>query len=359
VRRGFAGAVTAAALALVATGCASGSTEGATVGSAAVPHIVMSGADAGYAVWPSGARWIVLGTADGWRTVTNRTPVAVPTDGGLVLTARAGRVWVGVLPFQQLTVSPVLASDGTSRMWSPTQLPSALAPSATAIARSASATWAVLADGSVVTLREGETSWTASTSASELDPTGSLTLAGVSFPAGSIGFLTATRTSGGPTLFVTTDAGATWHDSGVRTGGTAVRPWAPCRIGATWVAPVQVDDRLLLLTAEDPRGPWRQGPPAPVAGTALVTCTSQRVVAVLSDNGSDEFYSGDPSTGWASLGSSGRHLVAVAAASDTVAFGADADSSRVFRVELARPVRVEDVDLPGWVATIGGGAMRN
>jgi hypothetical protein len=348
-----------AALALALTGCGSGTGDRTASGSAGVPSIVMTGADTGYAVWPSGVRWIVLGTTDGWRTVTNRTPVAVPTDGGLVLEAETGRVSVGVLPFQQLTVSPVLTSDGSTRLWSPTQLPSGLAPSSTAIGRSTASTWAVLADGSVVSLRDGASSWTRSTSARELDATGTLTLTGVSFAHGSTGFLTATRKSSGPTLFSTTDAGLTWHDSRLRTSGSAVRAWTPCFIGTSWVAPVQVDDRLVLMTSANPDGPWRAGSPAPVAGPALVTCTPQRVVAVVPDNGSDTFFAAGPGTGWTALGSSGRHLVSVTAASDTVAFGADADSSQVLRVELSDPVRIDGLVLPAWVATIGGDAMRN
>ena len=356
---GRARATAAAALALALTGCGSPTTDQPAPGSTDVPHIVMTTADAGYAVWASGVRWIVLGTADGWRTVTNRTPVAVPTDGGLVLSARSGRVWVGVLPFQQLKVSPVLSSDGTTRVWSPTQLPSALAPSATAIGRSARATWAVLADGSVVTLPDGGSSWATATSATRLDPSGSLTLTGVDFLDGSIGFITATRTSVGPTLFVTTDAGGTWHDSGIRPGGSSAGAWPVCRIGVTWVAPIQVDDRLDLLVADDPRGPWRAGGQTPVTGVPLVTCTPSRVVAVLPDAGSDTFLGAEPAGSWTTLGSMNRHLVSLTAASDGVAYGADADPTRVLRIELTSPLRVDDVALPEWVATIGGATMRN
>jgi len=351
--------VIVAALTLALTGCGSGAGDGTAPGSARVPNVVMTSADAGYAVWPSGVRWIVLGTTDGWRTVTNRTPVAVPTDGGLVLAAGTGRVWVGVLPFHELTVSPVLTSDGMTRLWSPTQLPSGLEPSSTAIGRSSAATWAVLADGSVVSLRDGATSWTRSTSAHELDATGALTLSGVSFAHGSTGFLTARRKSSGPTLFITTDAGLSWHDSGLRTAGAAVRAWTPCFIGASWVAPVQVDDRLVLMTSANPDGPWRAGPPAPVAGQALVTCTPQRVIAAIPDNGSDSLFAAGLDGAWTALGPSGRHLLSMTGASDDVAFAADADSSRVLRVQLSDPVRIDGLALPAWVATIGGDAMRN
>jgi hypothetical protein len=319
----------------------------------------MTGKDAGYAVWPSGVRWIVLGTKDGWRKATNRTPVAVPTDGGLVLAAAAGRVALGVLPFQQLMVSPVLTSGGSTRLWAPSQLPSALAPSSTALARTQGATWAVLADGSLRAAADGSSSWTAVTSAQQLDPSHAATLTGVSFPGGATGFLTAAHSSAGPSLFVTTDAGRTWRDSGLSVAGTSVMPWPPCRIGSTWVTPVQVDDRLEVFTAARASGPWTQGPSIPSAGSALVTCTPERVIASVPSDGTELFFAAAPGGNWTAAGSLDRPLVTMTAVSDTTAFAADADPSRVLEVSLGTPVRVAELPLPTWVGTLGGAAMRN
>ena len=349
----------AAATAFVMTGCGAPQAADSRPGAADLPRFVMTGPDTGYAVWPSGVRWIVLGTQDGWRTVANRTPVAVPTDGGLVLAASNARLALGVLPFQALTVSPVLTSDGTTRQWVPSQLPSALAPSATAVARSQDATWAVLVDGSVLTDSDGTSTWTSVTSAHRLDPSASATLTGVTFPGGSSGFLTASRGSPGPSLFVTDDSGRTWHDSGLRVRGTAVSSWPPCRIGSTWAAPVQVDDHLVVLTADQAEGPWSAGPALPASGDAIVSCTPSRVVASVATGGSDALYSIAPGGSWAALGTVGRHLVTLTAVSDTSAFAADSDPGRVLEVSLGAPVRVSDVPLPDWVATIGGAPMRN
>ena len=44
----------------------------------------MAGPALGWATWRSGDSWILLQTADGFRHVTNATPIAVPTDGGVV-----------------------------------------------------------------------------------------------------------------------------------------------------------------------------------------------------------------------------------------------------------------------------------
>jgi len=62
----------------------------------------------GEAVWPSGAAFLLLHTVDGWQHVTNITPVAVPTGGGLTMAASSRELVVAALPFDRLLVSPLL-----------------------------------------------------------------------------------------------------------------------------------------------------------------------------------------------------------------------------------------------------------
>jgi hypothetical protein len=320
----------------------------------------MTDAVTGYAVWPSGVRWIVLSTDDGWRTVRNRTPVAVPTDGGLVIAARTGHVAVGVLPFQQLAVSPMLTSDGTTREWAPAQLPSALAATSTALARSSDATWAVLADGDVVTSTDSGATWSLSTSSRQLDPSGAVTISGVGFPDGSTGFLTTSSDgSTSPALFVTRDGGRSWADSGLHTDGGVISTRVPCRIGAMWAVPVQIDDHLVVATASATTGPWTLGQALPDSGAALISCTPRRVVAGVGAGDSEQLYAAAPGDPWSSLGRLDHGIDSLAAISDSTAIATDADPSRMLDISLDGSVRVTELVLPDWVATVGGPSMRS
>ena len=51
---------------------------------ASEPYVQLTGGTSGYLVWPSGSAWLVLYTSDGFRQVSNRTPLAIDTEGGLV-----------------------------------------------------------------------------------------------------------------------------------------------------------------------------------------------------------------------------------------------------------------------------------
>jgi hypothetical protein len=349
----------AAALTLGLAACGAPS-PAAAPGSALAAHLVMTDARVGYAVWPSGVRWIVLGTTDGWRTAVNRTPVAVPTDGGLVLSARGPRVAVGVLPHEQLVVSPVLQSTGSARVWTPSQLPSALAATAAALARADGATYAVLADGSVVSAADGATSWTPATSAGLLAPGGGLSLSGVAFPDGRTGFVMGTGPSDRPVLF--TGGGSSWAAVGLPvTGGGTATALPPCRAGATWVAPVVRDGRLEVFTAADLAGPWTAGPGLDTTATPLVGCGPHVVWAAVPDGGSDVLRTAAPGGAWTAHGDVGSHLASLAPVSDTGAFAADADATHVLAISVAGEGRATTtaLPLPDWAATVGGPAMRN
>ena len=354
-----AAAVAAASLSLALAACG-GTTSPTAVGSAPAPQLVMTGAQVGYAVWPSGVRWVVLGTTDGWRTVVNRTPVAVPTDGGLVLSARGAQVAVGVLPFQQLLVSPVLQSSGPGRVWTPSQLPSALVATTSAVARAEGATYAVLADGGVVAAVDGTSSWAPATSAQRLAPDGHLTVSGVVFPDGRTGFVMGAGSSDRPVLF--TGAGSSW--AAVRlpvTGGGTATALPPCLAGGTWVAPVALEGHLELFTAASPTGPWAAGPDLRTTATPVVACGPHQVWAALPDGGSDVLRTAAPGGAWTTRGDLGTHVTGLAPVSDTSAFAVDSDPSHVVAVSLAADgsTATTSLPLPAWVATVGGAAMRN
>jgi hypothetical protein len=314
----------------------------------------------GYAVWPSGVRWIVLGTVDGWRTVVNRTPVAVPTDGGLVLAAAGDGLAVGVLPHEQLTVSPVLSSSGTGRTWVPSQLPGALAPTATSLARSEHATYAVLAEGTVVALSDGTESWRAVATPHQLDPSGLLTVTGVFFPDGRTGLLTATGPAAGPVVFSSIDGGSSWVPAVTPTTSTGdAVALQPCLVGSTWVVPIEADGHVRLFSATQPQGPWSGGPPLAVSSRPVVGCSQHLVWIAVPEGGSDVLEVAGPGGGWTSRGSLGTHLVTLSPVSDTQAFASDDDASRVLAVSGATDASLTRIALPDWVATVGGAAMRN
>jgi len=347
----------AAVLILLLAGCTSDEPTAAT--DARAPHLVMTGPQSGFAVWPSGVRWIVLGTTDGWRTVSNRTPLAVPTDGGLVLSADPTTVAVGVLPHEQLSVSPVLQSTTAGGTWVPTQLPGALSSSATALARSGGATWAVLAGGSVVTEVDGTTGWREAASAAALDPTGHLTLTGVDFPDTTTGFVTGSGPGDRPILFVTTGQ-TSFAAVQLGLGGTGeATALAPCHIGSTWMAPVVTGGRLVVFTAPDLAGTWTAGPALEVSGTPVVACGPDRVWAVAPKGSVDELSVAFPGGPWTLQGQLGAGTTSLSVVSADRAYVSAAAPATLTAVYLGASLTSEAVPLPGWVETVGGAPMRN
>jgi hypothetical protein len=350
-------AVVVAACLVPLSGC--GSTSAGSAGQLDLRSLQMTGPRTGYAVWPSGVRWILLRTDDGWRTVKNATPVAVPTDGGLVLATGGGRAAVGVLPYEKLTVSPVMRSEGASRTWTPSQLPSALAASAHALALTDGDAWAVLADGSVMRQHVGSQEWSTSLTASTPGSNGTLDITGVAFPDGRTGFLSGRRSGSGPVLLTTTDGGSRWVDTGI-TATASTTSYLPCRLGSMWVAPVLSDGRLELRTSSSPTGPWSVGPSLDAASAPLASCGTTMLWAGVRAAGSESLHGFTVQSGWTPLGSVPRPLVSLGATSDAVAYAAaEDDPSVVVELTTGSSLGVAELRLPDWVATIGGAPMRN
>ena len=119
------------------------------------PYLRMTGPAAGWAVWPSGDAWLLLRTSDGFAHVSNATPVAVETAGGLVASALAvpagapDRIAVAVGSHGRLLRSPVLSGDGGTD-WMPAELPGPVSTARDGIAITGQRLTAVTADGAVL-----------------------------------------------------------------------------------------------------------------------------------------------------------------------------------------------------------------
>ena len=340
-------------------GARSGEPGGATTGSAPASQLVMTGALSGFAVWPSGGQWVLLATSDGWHSVQNRTPLAVPTDGGLVLAADADHVAVGVLPHELLTYSPVLGSVTAGKAWTPTQLSAALLGSSSSVARSEHATWAVLAGGELVTEPDGSRQWQQVTTPVMLDATGHFTVTGVAFPDGATGFVTGSGPAGRPVLFQSTDLGRSWHAASVSLDGEGTATsLAPCRVGTTWVAPVFSGGRLRVFTASDAHGPWTAGSPLPMSSLPAVACGPDRVWAAVPEAGgdSDVLFVQAPGGPWTDQGTLPSRVASLAVASADQGFAATAEADAVLSVTLGHGPLTAWLALPNWVASLGSGS---
>ena len=169
---------------------------------AAAPRLLMTDGTSGWAVWPSGALWVLLRTSDAWRDVTNGTPIAVPTGGGLVVGAADDEVGVAVEPFERLTQSPILTRSSSATEWNPAELPGPVADARDAVAISGTALTAVLdtATGGAL-VRQSPTGWTTLTTASALGQGVRLRLDGIRWASAGVGWLTGHGPAGAPSRF--------------------------------------------------------------------------------------------------------------------------------------------------------------
>jgi photosystem II stability/assembly factor-like uncharacterized protein len=218
----------------------------------------MQDANSGWAVWPSGASWVVLRTTDGWRHLQNTTPAAVPTGGGLVLAVgKDGAAAVAVEPYERLLRSPLLSRTDPTGRWTPAELPGAVIDSRGAVSLSPSGTTVVLAGGTVVT--SGSTGWTTVTSVSRLASAGRLRLDGITWADGSLGWLTGHGVKGSPMALQTTDGGHTWAPLAAA-DGSAVAALPPCGSGKSWLLPViDANGTITVERTADGGASWAAG----------------------------------------------------------------------------------------------------
>ncbi|MGH8889271.1 MAG: WD40/YVTN/BNR-like repeat-containing protein [Acidothermaceae bacterium] len=361
-------AIVFAALVCLLSGCSSSSpghqASALANGDAAplpttAPHLLMvNDGVTGWAVWPSGQEWVLLHTTDGWLSVTNATPSAVPTGGGLVVAKADNRVAVAVEPYDRLTQSPFLTGNGDPAAWNPAELPGAIIDSRSALTSFAAATTAVLrsAEGGTV-VKSNATGWTTLTDAAKLAPKSGLKLDGISSASDSVGWITGHAPAGSPVAFQTTDGGTTWAPVQLPIS-SAVAALAPCGSGDDWLMPVEnADGKVVIARTTDAGHSW-------VAGTALTTpsgspvwgCHADTVwVAARTAHAADHvFASHDGGGTWTDNGPAPQGLTDLTPIGNGEGFASSTTSkSQTLWKVGADGGQFVRITLPGWVATLG------
>jgi hypothetical protein len=321
---------------------------------ASEPYLVMTAPGSGWAVWPSGRAWVLLHTSDGFRHVDNRTPIGVPTDGGLVGSFLGDRAAVAVSPVERLLRSPLLTTAGSSP-WAPTELPAGIVGSRTAVALTGTGTSALTAgSGGTLTIQAG-TDWRTAVDARALPGSPDLLLDGVTWADDSVGWLTGHGPAGGVFAFQTTDSGASWMP--VRTPGTrAVAALSPCGAAATWALPVlDSTDHIQVLRTTDRGGTWTSGGRLPTsAGEPAWGCQGRDVWMVAgSAHGDAVFASTDDGGTWTNEGPAPAHLTYLSPTGGGDGFAASGGRSPTLWRVTGDGAQFSRIDLPGWVAGLG------
>jgi hypothetical protein len=323
---------------------------------AASPWLLMQDSRSGDAVWPSGAAFLLLHTVDGWRHVTNITPVAVPTGGGLTMAASPLELVVAALPFNRLVVSPVLRSTSSGTNWSPQELPGGLTLARASVGLGPRGVTAVLRAGGGTLVEKGQHGWRVLTDASQLVPGGHLHLDALSWGMGGRGWLTGHGPAGSPVAFTTGDSGQTWTAvHGL--ASDAVAALTPCGADQTWTLPVvRARGTMSIAASVDGGATWATGAPLTVPlGLPAWGCHGQNVWMLGGAADGDHAYSSaNAGLTWAD------HGVAPPGVTDLVPTGGHAGfaSAATMKGATLWAVRGDGalfspVALPGWVATIG------
>lgn len=356
-----AGLITALALA----GCASNDARPSAVRyaetataplPATTPYLVMTDADTGWAIWPSGDEWTLLATRDGWRTIDNATPVAVPTGGGLVVAEAGRRLAVAIGRYERLLRSPVLTSSDTTIKWRPDELPGAVTDDRDALSLADGQLTAVDqgAGGAVVTA--GRHGWTTLVTARDLDPEGNLHLDTVTWASRSLGWLTGHGPTGTPVAFQTDDAGRDWTPVPLHQP-TAVAALAPCGSGTHWLLPVVTPGRITVQRTADGGRSWHAGQSLALAtGAPAWGCRGSQVLLAARSDGTDRvFASDDAGSSWSARGTAPAGLSALAPAAGGAGFAVSgsAKAPKLWAV-TGDGAHFEARPLPGWVARLGG-----
>jgi hypothetical protein len=345
-----------ASVALTAAACSSSRPVGggrSTVDAAPVPattpYLMMTGGKTGWVVLRSGTAWILLRTTDGFRHVVNRTPVAVPTEGGLVTAFDGDRVGVAIEPSERLSRSPMLTSPGRSA-WSPQQLPAAVVDARHALSIGPGPTTAVTVagHGTLVVLRHGR--WHRMTDAAHLSPGGPVRLDSVVWADRSVGWVTGHGAPGTPVAYGTRDGGRTWN--AVEPDVRPVAALAPCGSGRQWLLPViDADHRLTVLRSVDQGRSWSPGSAVRTAGGAPVWgCLADSVWLV----GDGRLYaSADGGRTWVRHGSVPEGLSDVAPTGSGAGVAVSSGAHQTLWAVTGDGAHFAPVDLPGWVGALG------
>jgi len=310
----------------------------------------------GDAVWPSGAAFLLLHTVDGWRHVTNITPIAMPTGGGLAMATSSGEVVVAALPFEQLVVSPLLRSPLSRTSWSPDQLPGGLTLGRQSVALGPRGVTAVLRAAGGTVVEKGKHDWSVLTDASRLVPRGHLQLDGLRWGAGGRGWLTGHGPAGSPVAFMTTDSGRTWA-AVAGLAPDAVAALTPCGGDQGWTMPiVHARGTISLAASVNGEVTWTTGAPLIVPkGAPAWGCHGDEVWMLGgSTDGDHVFSSANAGLTWT------KHGVAPAGLTDLTPTGGHEGFATSVSTQgaLLWVVRRDGgsfspMPLPGWVAIVG------
>lgn len=321
---------------------------------ATVPHLLMTG-DAGWAIWPSADSWLLLRTSDGWRHVTNSTPVAVPTRGGLVANESAGRVAVAIGAYDRLIRSPLLTRAREARSWDPAQLPGAVADSRGAVSIVTGRPTVVLTDGGGTVVAATKDGWERVTDATALAPGGGLRLDGVTWASRTVGWVTGHGQAGTPMAFQTGDAGHTWRSVPTAAGAT-VTALAPCGAGGSWVLPVVADGAVTMSRTSNLGRTWITGASLPLpSGSLAWGCRGDEVWMAGSAGHADHvFASNDGGASWRNAGPTPDGLTDLAPTANGSGFAASTSSKGPTLWSVTdNGARFTPRALPGWVASLG------
>jgi hypothetical protein len=322
----------------------------------ASPWLLMSDGRSGDAVWPSGAAFLLLHTVDGWRHVTNITPIAVPTGGGLTMAASSRELVVGALPFDQLVVSPLLRSPNSGTTWSPDQLPGALTLGRQSVALGPRGVTAVLRAAGGTVVEKGEHGWSVLTDASRLVPGGHLHLDGLRWGAGGRGWLTGHGPAGSPVAFTTSDFGRTWA-AVAGLAPDAVTALTPCGRDQGWTMPiVRARGTISLAASVNGGATWTTGAPLMVpTGAPVWGCHGQEVWMLGGSTGGDHVYSSiNAGLTWTKQGVAPAGLTDLAPTGGHEGFASSATTKGALLWAVRRDgASFSPMPLPGWVATVG------
>lgn len=328
---------------------------------ATTPYVVMTGAGTGWAVWRSGEAWVLLRTTDAFAHVANATPVAVPTDGGLVGSFTARQAGVAVEASERLLHSPVLTSSvlnspaAGSPAWLPQELPDAVADARGALTVGPGPVSAVTspAGGTLVTRTAG--GWRRRTDAHSLAPSGDLRLDSVLWSDRAVGWLTGHGSPGVRAVFVSRDAGSSWTPVPVTTAST-VAALAPCGSGQRWLLPIlDTNHHMTVFRTVDGGRSWAAGAPVTQpAGVPAWGCHDNTVWAEVRTRQGDRIAtSPDGGRSWSDRGPAPADLTSLVPTGDGRGVATTGGShGRIFAVSESGSrftVRV----LPSWVAQLG------
>jgi hypothetical protein len=360
------------------TACASQSaaTQSAGPGLTAVtpgrPQLLMTGPGSGLLVWSSGSASVLLASSNGFRTLTNATPPAVPTDGGLVLARQGGRLLVGIMPTGALTSSPFLVGDGTRTGWTAGELPGALARWPEAVALQGSTIWALLGGGAssrLVESADAGLSWQVLAQAKALDPTGRLVLTGVRWTDPAHGWLSGVGPAGRPLLFTTNTGGRAWHSVPLApvpgaTSKAEESSSTPCGTGTSLVSLVVTHPsaggpgQTLVERTSDGGARWDAGAVVAVpTGEPVWACGSGLLwLAVPGRSSGRLLVSTNAGLTWQDSGTPPGQVsaLAITGAGSGYAVTGQGSSALLWSVSDAGS-RFAPIPLPGWVAKLSAG----